>query len=197
MHDLSHFRADFDQIAQRLSTRGAVAGLDTFRELDLKRRAALTETEGLKSRVNADSAAIGKLKREGADTSTQQENVRAMKTQIAALDEQVSTLEEQFRDLRRWILLLLLLHALGQRHHGNLNLLRLAGLATFDRCHCDGQRPSRRRWRGLLLRRARPDGFIEQRRSSLAPAPRRHDRKAQGGDHEHRRGAQPRHSRVR
>jgi seryl-tRNA synthetase len=99
MHDLSYFRANFDQIAQRLSTRGAVAGLETFRELDLKRRAALTETEALKSRVNTDSMEIGKLKREGADTSERQENVRAMKAQIAALDEQVKVLEEQFRDL--------------------------------------------------------------------------------------------------
>jgi seryl-tRNA synthetase len=99
MHDLSYFRANFDQIAQRLSTRGNVAGLETFRELDRKRRAALTETEALKSRVNADSTEIGKLKREGADTAERQESVRAMKAQIAALDEQVKTLEEQFRDL--------------------------------------------------------------------------------------------------
>jgi seryl-tRNA synthetase len=101
MHDLSYFRANFDRIAQGLATRGAgaVAGLETFRELDLKRRAALTETEALKSRVNTDSTEIGKLKREGADTSERQESVRAMKAQIAALDEQVKVLEEQFRDL--------------------------------------------------------------------------------------------------
>jgi seryl-tRNA synthetase len=101
MHDLSYFRANFDQIAQRLATRGAgaVAGLDTFRELDLKRRAAVTETEALKSRVNIDSVEIGKLKREGADTTERQESVRAMKAQIAALDEQVKVVEEQFRDL--------------------------------------------------------------------------------------------------
>src|ERR1700689_2226564 len=99
MHDLSYFRANFDQIAQRLSTRGNVAGLETFRELDRKRRAALTETEALKSRVNTDSTEIGKLKREGADTSERQESVRAMKAQIAAVDEQVKALEGQFRDL--------------------------------------------------------------------------------------------------
>jgi seryl-tRNA synthetase len=99
MHDLAYFRANFDQIAQRLATRGAVAGLEIFRDLDLKRRAALTETEALKSRVNIDSTEIGKLKRQGADTTERQESVRAMKTQIAALDEEVKVLEEQFRDL--------------------------------------------------------------------------------------------------
>jgi seryl-tRNA synthetase len=99
MHDLSHFRANFDQIAQRLGTRGAVAGIETFRELDKKRRAALTENEGLKSRVNIDSVEIGKLKREGVDTAERQESVREMKARIAALDVQVKDLEAQFDEL--------------------------------------------------------------------------------------------------
>jgi seryl-tRNA synthetase len=99
MHDLSYFRANFDLIAQRLGTRGPIAGIETFRELDRKRRAALTETEALKSRVNADSMQIGKLKREGADTTERQESVRAMKTQIASLDDHVKMLEEQFYEL--------------------------------------------------------------------------------------------------
>lgn len=99
MHELSYFRANFDQIAERLATRGAVTGLETFRELDKKRRAALTETEALKSRVNTDSVEIGKLRQAGADTTERQESVRAMKAQIAALDEHVKGLEEEFRDL--------------------------------------------------------------------------------------------------
>ena len=99
MHDLSHFRANFDQIAQRLATRGAVAGLEQFRELDRKRRAALTEVEQLKSRANAESVEIGKLKREGADTTARQESVRAAKASIAALDEQVKGIEAEFNDL--------------------------------------------------------------------------------------------------
>jgi seryl-tRNA synthetase len=99
MHDLSYFRANFDQIAQRLATRGPVAGLEQFRELDRKRRAALTEVEQLKSRANAESVEIGKLKREGADTTARQESVRAAKASIAALDEQVKALETQFDDL--------------------------------------------------------------------------------------------------
>jgi seryl-tRNA synthetase len=99
MHDLSHFRANFDHIAQRLATRGAVAGLEQFRELDRKRRAALTEVEQLKSRANAESVEIGKLKREGADTTARQESVRAAKASIAALDEQVKGIEAEFNDL--------------------------------------------------------------------------------------------------
>ena len=99
MHDLSHFRANFDKIAQRLATRGLVAGLEQFRELDRQRRAALTEVEQLKSRANAESVEIGKLKREGADTTARQESVRAAKASIAGLDEQVKALEAQFDEL--------------------------------------------------------------------------------------------------
>ncbi len=99
MHDLHYFRANFDQIAKRLETRGAVGGLEQFRELDQKRRAVLTESEALKSQVNTDSMEIGKLKREGADTTARQETVRTMKTRIAALDEQAKLLEEQFYEL--------------------------------------------------------------------------------------------------
>jgi seryl-tRNA synthetase len=99
MHDLSHFRSNFDKIAQRLATRGPVAGLEQFRELDRQRRAALTEVEQLKSRANAESVEIGRLKREGADTTGRQENVRAAKASIAGLDEQVKALEAQFDEL--------------------------------------------------------------------------------------------------
>lgn len=99
MHDLSYFRANFDQIAQRLTERGSVPGLDQFRELDRNRRAALTETEQLKAQANAEATEIGKLKREGADTSARQESVRGLKTRIAALDEQVKALEAQFDEL--------------------------------------------------------------------------------------------------
>lgn len=99
MHDLSFFRNHFDTIAARLATRANVSGLDRFRELDRERRAAITETESLKARVNEASAQIGKLKRENQDTAAQQEQVRAMKAEIAALDERVKALDGEFREL--------------------------------------------------------------------------------------------------
>src|ERR1035438_2958899 len=99
MHDLSYFRANFERIAERLATRGNVAGLDQFRELDQSRRTAITRAEQLKARVNEQSAEIGKRRREGADTTAEQEQVRAMKVEIAALDEQVKSLDGQFQEL--------------------------------------------------------------------------------------------------
>jgi seryl-tRNA synthetase len=99
MHDLSHFRANFDRIAERLATRGNQPGLDQFRELDQKRRSAISKVEQLKARKNEASQEIGKLKREGADTTERQKQVRAIADEIAGLDEQVKSLEDEFREL--------------------------------------------------------------------------------------------------
>jgi len=99
MHDLSYFRSNFDRIAQRLATRGDVSSLDRFRELDGKRRAAISQSEQLKARRNAESAEIAKLRREGADTTERQAQVRAIGGEIASLDEQVKSLDEEFREL--------------------------------------------------------------------------------------------------
>jgi len=99
MHDLAQFRGNFDQIAQRLSTRSNPPNLDQFRDLDARRRAAIAKTEELKRRLNEESAKIGRLKQEGADTADQQKQVRAIKDEISVGDEQVKTLDEQFRDL--------------------------------------------------------------------------------------------------
>ena len=99
MHDLSHFRANFDRIAERLATRGNQPGLDQFRQLDQKRRSAISKAEQLKARKNEESVEIGKLKREGADTAERQKQVRAIADEIAGLDEQVKALDDEFREL--------------------------------------------------------------------------------------------------
>jgi seryl-tRNA synthetase len=99
MHDLSYFRTNFDRIAQRLATRGDVSSLDRFRELDGKRRAAISQSEQLKARRNAESAEIAQLRREGADTTARQAQMRAIGGEISSLDEQVKSLDEEFREL--------------------------------------------------------------------------------------------------
>ncbi|HAX44124.1 MAG TPA: serine--tRNA ligase [Solibacterales bacterium] len=97
MHDLSYFRQNLDQIAARLADRGFRFDLDAFRELDTRRRAALTETETLKAQRNAQSMEIGKRKKAGEDTEALQAEVRAMGDKITALDEQVKLIDEDFR----------------------------------------------------------------------------------------------------
>ncbi|PWT99863.1 MAG: serine--tRNA ligase [Terriglobia bacterium] len=97
MHDLAYFRANFQEIAQRLSTRGNALNLDGFGELDARRRAAISRAEGLKAQRNQESAQIAQLKRQGQDTTEQQKRVRAIGDEIASCDEQVKALDEDFR----------------------------------------------------------------------------------------------------
>ena len=99
MHDLAYFRSHFDEVAERLATRSNPPNLDQFRELDSRRRAAISQTEQLKARKNAESTEIGRLRQQGADTSIRQQQVRAIGEEIAKLDEQLKGLDEQFREL--------------------------------------------------------------------------------------------------
>jgi seryl-tRNA synthetase len=99
MHDLSIFRREFDRIAERLATRSNPPNLEEFRALDGERRAAISQVEELKARRNAETQEIGKLKREGADTSERQKAVRAIAEEIDGLDKKVNALDERFRDL--------------------------------------------------------------------------------------------------
>ncbi len=76
MHDLAFFRANFDRVVERLATRGALPGLDGFRELDKRRRSLISQTETLKAKRKSESAEIGKLRQAGQDTSARQAEMR-------------------------------------------------------------------------------------------------------------------------
>jgi len=52
MHEMGVFRANLDVIAERLSTRGMTLAVDEFRDLDTRRRAAITESEQLLAERN-------------------------------------------------------------------------------------------------------------------------------------------------
>ena len=97
MYDLSFFRSNLDAIAASLANRNFTLDVDEFRELDGRRRAALTEAESLKAQRNAATAEIGKLRKQGVDTAAQQAAVREMGDRIASLDEQAKLIDEEFR----------------------------------------------------------------------------------------------------
>jgi seryl-tRNA synthetase len=99
MHDLAYFRNNFEQIAERLATRGGALNLDGFRELDRKRRASIAESEQLKARKNEEGKAVPRLKKEGVDTTELQKQLRAMDDQISALDEQKKAYEAEFQEM--------------------------------------------------------------------------------------------------
>ncbi len=99
MHDLSLFRSNLDTVVERLTTRGFSFDAEAFQALDAQRRAALTEAETLKGERNRETAEIGKLRRDGIDTTERQQRVREIGDRITALDENVTGLDEQFRSL--------------------------------------------------------------------------------------------------
>ena len=99
MHDLAYFRNNFDQVAARLATRNNPPNLDRFRELDIRRRAAITQAEQLQAKANEASTEIGKLRKAGTDTAALQEQQRAMKAQIAELNDQRDAIDAEFKEL--------------------------------------------------------------------------------------------------
>ncbi len=99
MYDLAWFRANFDRIAERLQTRSNPPNLDAYRELDQRRRAAIAEAEQLRAAYNAATVEIGKLRREGADTSARQQEMRATNDRIKLLEQEQKAAEESFREM--------------------------------------------------------------------------------------------------
>jgi len=99
MYDLGYFRANFDRIAERLQTRANPPNLEGFRELDKRRRAAIAESEQLKASRNVETAEIGRLRREGVDTTERQQQMRAAADRITQLDEEAKAADESFREL--------------------------------------------------------------------------------------------------
>jgi seryl-tRNA synthetase len=99
MHDLSFFRSNLDSIAERLATRGYQLDVVQFRALDAERRTALTEAEQLKAQVNAISAEVAKLRKQGQETNHIQQEVRAIGERVSALDQKAKSADESFRDL--------------------------------------------------------------------------------------------------
>jgi seryl-tRNA synthetase len=99
MYDLAFFRNNLDAIAKRLSDRGFTLDVEAFRKLDAERRAALSESEQLNARRNAESQEIGKLKKAGQDTTALQQQVREMGDRKTELDQRAEQLDQEFRQM--------------------------------------------------------------------------------------------------
>ncbi len=95
MHDLGAFRANMDAIAARLATRGVALPLGEYRQLDVRRRAAITESEQLQADKNRQSKEIGALRKAGADTSELEAKSRTANERIAELKAQVEELDAE------------------------------------------------------------------------------------------------------
>src|SRR5580658_5912631 len=99
MHDMGTFRANPDAIAERLSTRGFSLPVEQFRELDRRRRAAITESEELRRDQNLQSREVARLRKEGADTTDLQRVSREIGERIAGLSAVADEVDASYREL--------------------------------------------------------------------------------------------------
>src|SRR6476661_8871174 len=99
MYDLSFFRQNLDAISARLAGRGFTLDVESFRQLDAERRAALTESEQIKAQRKSESQEIGKLIKAGQDASARQQKVREMGDRATALEERAKELDDKYRQL--------------------------------------------------------------------------------------------------
>ncbi len=99
MHDLGAFRANIDAIASRLATRGLVLPVEQFKELDVRRRAAITEAEQLRAAQNAQSREVAQLRKAGTDTTALQQASRVMGDRVTELGKSVEEVDAAFREM--------------------------------------------------------------------------------------------------
>lgn len=99
MLDIRKLREKTEEIKASLSRKGVdPSEVDRVMELDAARREILPRTETLQARRNLLSREIGRLKKAGEDTSSGQEEVRAIGREISALKERANKLESELRN---------------------------------------------------------------------------------------------------
>jgi seryl-tRNA synthetase len=98
MLDIRYLRDNLAEAETRLATRGAAAGLETFRALDARRRALLGESESLKADRNSVSALIGQT-RDKSQVQAEIVRMKAVSSRIKELDEELRQVEDELRGL--------------------------------------------------------------------------------------------------
>jgi seryl-tRNA synthetase len=98
MFDIRLVRSEPERVREAMARRRAKIDLDAVFEVDGRRRAAIFEMEQLRAAQNRASEEIAVKKRAKEDASAAIEALRAVKTQIAELEEQVRVADEQLQD---------------------------------------------------------------------------------------------------
>lgn len=94
MLDVKDLRNNFDAVKAALDKRHKDYNLEQFKELDAKRRELIGQVEELKSKQNADSKEIPKLKKEGKDTTALMAEMKELSTKIKELDTKVTEVDD-------------------------------------------------------------------------------------------------------
>ncbi len=101
MIDIELVRKNPEYIKERLSLRGEEypALIDKLLEIDTERRRLIREVEELRQLRNTKSKEIGRLKREGKDTSEIEREVKSIKEEIEDKEKRLEEIKEEFRSV--------------------------------------------------------------------------------------------------
>ena len=99
MLDKNFVRENLDFVRERLAARGGEYPLDELVAADIEWKNIILRSEELRKQRNEASEAIGKLKREGHDTSAQQARVKEISGEIKSLEEEARLVEERLNSL--------------------------------------------------------------------------------------------------
>jgi len=95
MLDKGFIRENQELVRERLATRGGSYPLDELLAADTEWKNLVLRCEELRRLRNEASEAIGRLKREGKDTSAQQAKVKEIGAEIKSLEEKIHVAEER------------------------------------------------------------------------------------------------------
>ena len=96
MLDIKRIRKDFDNVAEKLATRGVAAEtLTELKDLDAKRRQLLTKSEELKAERNLASDKIAQAKRNKEDASEQIAAMQKVSADIKAVDAELTEIDDK------------------------------------------------------------------------------------------------------
>ena len=133
MLDKNFVRENLDFVRERLAARGGKYPIDELVAADTEWKRIILRSEELRRQRNEASESIGKLKREGNDTSAQQARVKEISGEIKALEEEARLAEERLN---------LLLHSIpnlpnesvptGCDETGNCEVRRWGKAPSFD-----------------------------------------------------------------
>src|SRR5579871_3187986 len=101
MLDLNFVRENLPLVEEKLRQRGAdpAAVLKDFREVDTRRRQAITEAETSKAQRNKASEEIAKLKKSGQDASAAMAQTKELREKISELEKTATDLDGRLRDI--------------------------------------------------------------------------------------------------
>ena len=135
MLDLGFVREHLSEVEERLRQRGMNPEelLGGFRDLDARRRQAITSAETLKAERNRKSEEVGRRKRAGEDASALMEQTKSLREEGERQEKLAAQLEDELRKLMSQIPNLP--HSsvpVGRTEHDNLEARRWGTPPKFD-----------------------------------------------------------------